>query len=120
MLDIAFDEKLGILRCVSDGYTPVGEVEAFGRKAVMLQTLARTRRGRCLILVDAANTATQTQESMGHLSQLAATRREAKDRTAIIIGSALAKLQAQRATPKDTTGYFATEEDALAWLLADG
>jgi hypothetical protein len=55
---------------------------------------------------------------MGHMNEMAATKREPGDRTAIIINSALAKMQAQRATAKDATAYFSNEEEALAWLLA--
>jgi hypothetical protein len=118
MLDMEFDQKLGILRCISSGFTPIEEVEAFGRKAVLLQDVARARLGCCLILVDASDTGVQTQEAMGRMSELAATRRKPGDRTAIVIGSALAKMQSQRTASKEETGYFATEAEALAWLLA--
>ena len=119
MIDIEFDERLGILRCVSSAFSPLEEVEAFGRKAMMLQSLARARRGCCLILVDASNTSVQTKESMARMTELAATRREPGDRTAIIIGSALAKMQSERATTKGATAYFDNETEALAWLLAE-
>ena len=117
MIDMEFDEKLGVLRCISRGFTPMEEVEAFARKAVVLQDVARARHGRCLILVDASDTGVQTQEAAGRLGELSATRREPGDRTAIVIGSALAKLQSQRTAAKDGTGYFSTETEALAWLL---
>ena len=119
MIDIEHDEALGILRCVSRGSTAAAELALFAQKAVMLQARARARHGRCLILVDASETAVHSQEMATHFSTLAAAKSEPGDRSAIIIQSAIAKLQSQRMAPKDSTAYFTNEADALAWLLAD-
>ena len=120
MMDIEFDERLGILRCVSRGSTSLADIEAFGRKATSLQARARARLGNCLILVDASETPVHTKEAAAHFSEMAATRFKAGDRTAILIASALAKLQSQRMTTKDATAYLTSEAEALAWLLDSG
>jgi hypothetical protein len=119
MIDMTYDDALGILRCVSRGSTPIAELELFAQKAVSLQARARALHGRCLILVDASETAVHTQETAAAFSALAESKTQPGDRSAIIIHSAIAKLQSQRMAPKDATGYFTNEKDALAWLLAD-
>jgi hypothetical protein len=59
------------------------------------------------------------KETAAHFADIAARRFRPGDRTAILIASAVAKLQSQRMTAKEATAYFASEPDALAWLLAD-
>ncbi|CAN5414358.1 hypothetical protein BH10PSE14_BH10PSE14_02950 [soil metagenome] len=113
MIDMMYDEALGILHCVSRGSTPIPELELFTQKAVSLQ--ARALHGCCLILVDASEAAVHTQETAAHFSALAETTTQPGDRSAIIIHSAIAKLQSQRMAPKDATGYFTNEKDAVAW-----
>jgi hypothetical protein len=118
MIDIAFDDTLGILRCVSRGVTSGEELAQFGPKAVPLLARARMRSGRCLILVDAIATAVHSQETAAAFSAMTAHLRS-EDRTAIIIGSAIAKLQSQRLAVKEASAYFATEPEAIAWLLGE-
>ncbi len=119
MIDMVYDDAHGILRCVSRGSTPISELEAFAKKAAALQARARALNGRCLILVDASETAVHTQEIAAAFSAMAEAKTQPGDRSAIIMHSAIAKLQSQRMAPKDATGYFTNEKDALAWLLAE-
>lgn len=119
MIDGTYDDALGVIRFVSRGYTSLEEVEAFGRKTVPLLERADARGGHRRFLVDAADTPVHTQDVAARLADLAMSRLRPGDKTAIVIGSKIAKLQSQRMTKKDDTAFFETEADAMAWLLAD-
>jgi hypothetical protein len=119
MLSIEFDEKLGIMRIVSAGFSSDEEVEAMIRESGPLMILARARRGHVLHLVDASDTPVQSQAAMARFNAATAEAYRPGDRTAIVLQSALASMQSKRIAPEDSMGMFATEEEALAWLLGE-
>ncbi|MFT3964983.1 MAG: hypothetical protein QM690_03755 [Sphingobium sp.] len=121
MLRATYDEQLGIIRSVSSGHTPPEELEAYIVQLRMLRQQQRARTGRFLHLVDANESALQTKWASERLSLYNSSDgdMEAGDKTAVVLSSALLKIQAARLASHTQFATFTDMAEAVAWLLAD-
>lgn len=117
MLTARFDEKLGIVRSVSAGFTSQDEAEAYMRHMLELMPRARARHGRVLHLVDARDSPVQPQPVVNSFNSTSEKHHKEEDKTAIFMQSALVKMQSRRTAMHGQYGRFDSEDEALSWLL---
>ena len=75
--------------------------------------------GPVRLLIDARRHGVQSQATAAALQRLAATGRDAVLRTAVVVESAVHKLQANRINAEAHHRVFESESHATNWLLAD-
>ena len=116
---ISIDPSSRLVRIVLDGFWDVGTVARFkhdvtesGRGLGAAGTAPSTLR----ILTDARGMRTQSQDVVAALLSSFADERGAVYRSAMLVDSALFRLQLRRVTG-DSHGIFNSEEEALGWLF---
>lgn len=120
MLTASYDEQLGIIRSVSRGMTEPAELESYVVQLRTLRDEARNRGQRFLHLVDAIEGAVQAKWAGERLSIYATSDlNDPSDRTAIVVNSALVKMQIARLTSHTQFATFVSEAAAIDWLCSD-
>ncbi len=121
MLKALFDERLGIIRSVSTGMTPPEELEVYVQELRRLRDRERARTGLFLHLVDAREGAVQSQWASERLSKHTASDGGLvdHDKTAVVVNSAIVKMQVARLTGHTQYATFTDMDEAIAWLKAD-
>jgi hypothetical protein len=121
MLSASFDEALGIVVTVADGLASVEEFDAYLANFGPLVKKSRARHGRCLHLVDAENNPIQTRDVFEHMAQTSRRLNAMRDgdRSAIILQSALAKMQIDRYGHARQKQFFTDRQSAINWLLEE-
>lgn len=100
------------------GFWDLGTIDRFaGAVAMALQTLksAGCRPGEQVSLVDNAQLNIQSQDVVHRFEELIESRLNTSRRTAVIVSSALLKMQAKRVGPSHQ--IFEDRDTALRWLL---
>lgn len=113
MFSIAFDRENRLLRLTISGFWDDDTTAAFVRD-LMAASVKAQRQGPFRVLSDAREFAVQSPEVVQRFRRLA--EGGSAERTAILVDSALARLQAQRSMANDRVRIFGAVEDALAWL----
>jgi hypothetical protein len=117
MIEIRFDEGLGIIRSTAVGYSTGDHLDDYITRYAQCRTKCMARHGRNLHLVDAREAALQSRDDAERLRGANESQLQPNDRTAILTTSTLAKLQAARIGPASQFAFFDKEEDAVGWLL---
>ena len=120
MLKAIFDERLGIIRSISSGSTPPEELEIYVEELRTLRHRQRASTGRFLHLVDARESALQTKWGTDRLTLYNSADGDMlpNDRTAVVLNSALLKMQAARLASHVQFATFMDVEEAVDWLLS--
>ncbi|HEX7856061.1 MAG TPA: hypothetical protein VF503_20460 [Sphingobium sp.] len=120
MLKAIFDEQLGIIRSISSGMTPPDELEIYVEQLRTLRQQQRARIGRFLHLVDAKDSALQTQWAAERPIRHNGSAGDMKpdDKTAVVLNSALLRMQAARLANRTQFATFTDMDEAVAWLIA--
>lgn len=120
MLKAVYDEKTGVVVTTSSGMTAPEEVDAHIQNIQIQRERQRARTGRFLHLVDLREGAVQTQASTEKLSVMIKTDTGVSpdDKTAVVLNSALMKLQVARLTSQQRARTFDDFNEALAWLTS--
>lgn len=118
MFTVAYDEAAGIVRCTTMGFYSVAEVLENARR--VRDAVARCQRefGSVAMLILASEASVQSKEVM-EASQKDQWRVGPGDRMAIVLTSALARMQAARTFVSDQEKLFQTEAEAVDWLMAE-
>lgn len=118
MLKAVYDEKIGVVITTSSGMTAAEEMKAYVEDIKVLRHRERARTGRFLHLVDLRESTVQTQASTEKLSGLVQsdTGISADDKTAIVLNSAIIKLQVARLTSQQPYETFVDFDEAVTWL----
>jgi hypothetical protein len=120
MFEVTADPKRQLLRIVMRGFWDAETITAYS--AAMRRTMGDLQRtaGCRRILIDMVDFAIQSKEvAAGHAAYLRAVRDRSEARVALVMQSALSRLQAARVASDTGHSTFATEAEALAWLMAD-
>lgn len=118
MLKATFDEGIGIIHSVSRGMTSPEELEVYVLELRRLRQRQRARNGRFLHLVDAREGAVASQWAGERLTKHISSDGDLQDqdKTAVVVNSAIVKMQVARLTPQAQYATFTDMKEALAWL----
>ncbi len=117
MYSFDFDEAAGVLRASAGGFWSADDADAFREELRARATDARRRAGRLRLLVDGTGSQVQKPEVTDRLATLAAALIQSpRDRIAVVIGSSLIKMQAERVLQTDGAQAFLSSAEANAWL----
>jgi hypothetical protein len=115
--EVAFDRKMRLLRWTMRGFWTMADVAAFAaamRAATEpLGPPPQDYDGLC----DSRDFPVQNREvsdALGHIDRIGSTMR--RGRLAIVVGSTMNKLQAQRTLLSDGVRVFLSMDEAQAWL----
>lgn len=119
MFEITIDLQLRLLRIVMRGFWDAAVMADYS-------TVVRHRMGDLLrtggcryILIDMVGFPIQSQEvAEGHAAFLRIVKNRGDTRVALVMQSALSKLQAARVASDTGHATFRTEEEAMAWLVS--
>jgi phage gp46-like protein len=120
MLHVAYLPDEGLVRTEASGMLDVAQVAAWSAEVKRVYAEARRYADAVRHLVVAGEAAVQTREVMEAFIAARVPMRGPGDRMAVVTGSTLAMLQARRNLPDSNEQAFASEAEALAWLLRDG
>ncbi|MCE7797457.1 hypothetical protein LWE61_12920 [Sphingobium sufflavum] len=120
MLEATFNERLGVIQTVARGMTPPEELDLYVQELRRLRDRERTRGKRFLHLVDAREAAVQSQWASERLNRHTSSDGsiQLQDRTAVVVNSALVKMQVARLTGHTQYASFTDMDAAIAWLTA--
>lgn len=114
---VRYDADAGILRCYLRGLLTMDVLAAYETALRREMTASRRDDPRVLMLFDSGESIVQPAPIVDRMRELGQSVRRPGDRLAVVVGSTLLKMQADRAVQ----GYadeqvFRTVEDAEAWL----
>lgn len=119
MLTAEYDSEAGLIRCMSEGFLTIADVEQFAAKSQHVVALSRRQYGYIRVLFRKTDTAVQSTEVVEALARQRWPMADPRDRVALIVTSPLAKLQAARTFRSEHDRAFTSEAEALAWLTLD-
>lgn len=121
MLSASFDADNGIVVTVADGLASVEEFDAYLAEFGPLVQKSRARHGRCLHLVDAEKNPIQSRDVFDYMAETSKRLNAMRDgdRSAIILQSALAKMQIDRYGHARQKQFFSDRQSAINWLLEE-
>lgn len=112
--EIGFDPETGIVVSEASGFWTMAIAKEYLAELTKATDMSRTQTGSARILFDFSASQVQAGEvfANGHhfLRQ--------GERAAVIVTSALLKMQLGRQDPQGDHGFFADRASALAWLLS--
>ncbi len=116
MLTVTFDETTGIVCTSAEGLASIEEFDSYLVNYESLMAKCRRRHGQALHLVDAGNNPVQARDSFSHMAKASEIQGGSDLRCAVIMRSALARMQLQRLHSGERR-YFEDRDAAVAWLL---
>lgn len=119
MFAFEYDQATGIVRCHSNRFLSVGDLEAHARQVKDTVDRAKRELGYVHLLVIATEAKVQSSAVMDQVVRMQDGFMTARDRMAMVVTSALVRLQVARTIASDRVRTFQTEADALAWLGAE-
>ena len=117
MFSVEYDDKAGIICCSGGGFLKVEEIEQYGR--AMQGEIRRSMRefGNVgLLSLSTESAKVQTTELM-EAARDNWRRLGPDNRMALVVSSALMRMQAARIYNSEQEKVFATEAEGRAWLL---
>ena len=116
MFNFAFGPSTGILRVHVTGSWTLPEVERYGQEAGLQFAKARQQAGSLRLLVDLSHTEILSQAIVAPLAKAGMQYSRPDDRVALVVKSALMKLQMKRMIGEAPTPIFVSDEEAASWL----
>lgn len=114
---VAYDSDAAIVRCSLKGLLTPEVVEKYERSLQQEVALARQKSPRVRMLFDSGEGLVQPAEIVKRLREVGDRVRRPGDRLAVVVGSALLKMQAERTTDaQNDEQVFRSVADAEAWL----
>jgi len=122
VIELSYDEQTGLIISVSFGLLTVEEIRRSHKEIRSIMGRARAKFGRANYMVDARNSPIQPRDVMAEAERLGSFLEHPSDRMAIVVSSALAKMQSRRALDAQTAypqngEVFLSEDEARTWLL---
>lgn len=118
MFSVDYDPDRGIVRLMIEGFWDAATVEAFAAETLVALRRARAETGRSLVLTDARSFQVQSLDVATAFDLAELRIGPARERMAIVVSSALSKMQGQRALAGTDTMFFTDVAAAERWLLA--
>lgn len=120
MFEVIADHRQRLLHITMRGFWDAETMKAYMR--CVRQKMAELQQtGPCkYILIDMVDFAIQSKDiAEGHAENLRVVKKRGEARVALVIQSALSKLQTARVASDTGHSTFKTEAEARAWLLSD-
>ncbi len=118
MFKFEIDEQDQILRVKTAGFWSLDEADQFIAEFGRVLEGFRRRFGQANILMDARESAVQSPETAQRLQSLRELFPLSGDKFAMVVGSALKKMQVSRGFSTEDSLAFLSIEDAESWLKA--
>lgn len=119
MYSIRFDPEQRVFYLTLSGFWTVATVIQFAAEMLVRTTAARIRHGRYALVSDSTEFAIQSPAVSAHFERIMARGIEMDvGPSAIIVGSYLNKLQAERIFDGDRVRVFLDSDAATAWLAS--
>ena len=119
MFAFDYDRATGIIRCRSNRFLSVDDLQAYAQRVKDTIDGAKREQGYVHLLVIATESKVQSSEVMEQVSRMQGVFMGADDRMALVVTSALVRLQVARTLASDRVRTFQAESDALAWLESE-
>jgi hypothetical protein len=116
MITARYDEATGIVWTKASGLATVEEFDVYVPIVTKMLALSRARHCGYLHLIDAADNPVQAKGAFEHMNHAVEGAVTSEDRLALVMGSALARMQAKRMSYEQH--FFEDCPTAEAWLLA--
>jgi hypothetical protein len=117
MFQFKIDEKNRIVQVELAGIMSVAEVDQLSKELLEKASTARRKFGSFRLLVDAASCPVQPAEALSRVVLPGDLLKGDDDRSAVVVGSTLQKLQATRVLVDERVRLFMSTAEAKAWLL---
>lgn len=117
MLKLFVDEKARILRADIKDVLTVSEAEKFKADLTIASVDARRRFGRFILVADTLGAPVQPQEVIMALPTPTVLIKAPEDRWAVVVSSALARMQAERLLSHPQAKAFLAVPEAEQWVL---
>ena len=115
MYSIAIDERRNLLRLTLREFWTAETLSAFTAELMPKIAARIAAKGKMDVLIDCREFAIQSPEQADGFQKLF-TQPPGTVRRAVIMPSALGRMQAERALRPNVLRYFSTEHEAIAWL----
>ena len=115
-ISVRQDAADGVIRCTFHGFFTAADMAAFRADLFRVCAAARRASFRLLMLLDAAAGVVQSPEIVAEIAAIVRRVRGPHDRVAVVVGSSLMKLQAQRIIHVEQVRAFSLRDEAEAWL----
>lgn len=120
LFEVNAERELRMLRIIMRGFWDAETMRAYSIEVRNKMAELMQARGCRYILIDMIDFAIQSQAiAEGHAANLRMVRDRGEARVALVMQSALSKLQAARVASDTGHKTFATVAEARAWLLSD-
>jgi len=121
MYRIEFDEAQVLMTLTLEGHWTLDEFRAYEAEFLAVTRDIRKRHRAFRILSESTNFPVQSAEVAGAFTQsIGAVVRGDEGPVALVVGSMLNKMQAERVFPYPNVRVFLGEDEARAWLFRDG
>lgn len=118
MFSVEFDRVVGIVKCRTEGFLLADQVASMIEAMRVAKDACRRSHGDMKMLV-VTDGQVQSSETMNAVGAERAERVGIYDRRAFVLPSSLQKLQVGRVFSLPGERHFKSEQEAVAWLLAD-
>jgi len=119
MFKIVFDDAKGIVRTTVEGFWTLADVDSCATEMRPYLVAARRTAKRVLVLCDARNFPVQSLQVAAAFRDMELNMGAMRDRLAMVVSSALLKMQGQRSFDASPTAYFCSMDEAEAWLVLE-
>lgn len=117
--EVSYDRSSGIVRCRLKGLWTSDIVDQYERTLKQAVSSARRYAPEVLMLFDSSEAPAQPPAIVERMRAVGEAVRGTNDRLAVVVGSVLTKMQAERSmTVATNERVFRTVADAEAWLKA--
>jgi hypothetical protein len=113
-----YDEATGIVHTTANRLATIEEFEAYMPQVTELLERSQARHGCALHLVDASDNPVQEKNAFAHMSDATEAHVKLIVRCAVVLNSALARMQIRRMPKSAGREFFHSVDEAAAWLLA--
>ena len=115
MYSVEIDEQRNLLRLTLRGFWTAETLRAFTAELMPIIAARIVAKGNVDALIDCREFAVQSPEQAAGFQKLFIQPGDIV-RRAVIMPSALGRMQAERALGPNMLRYFSTEQEAIAWL----
>ena len=118
-LSIDLDRMIGIIRVRGVGMWTPEQAQVYFDEMARITEPMRAIKAPVRVLIDLREAPVQSAATANAMANGQINYDRQRDRVAFVCLSKLFAMQLKRGVPSIHSGYFESEEDALAWLLSD-
>ncbi|WP_304560413.1 hypothetical protein [Sphingomonas immobilis] len=112
-----YDDSTGIVHTVASRLATIKEFDAYMPQVTELLARSQARHGCALHLVEASDNPIQEKSAFAHMSDATKAQAHLSVRCAVVLSSALARMQIRRMPQSAEREFFGSVAEATTWLL---